>query len=102
MSPLVLIAPDDLRVMIRQAVNEALLANKASQDDMVSPTDVMQHYGVSLATQTKWRKEGLVDFTQVGRIVRYKVSDLQRFFDQHGAPVNRRGAKKNNPKLMFR
>jgi len=102
MSPLVLIAPDDLRAIIRQAVSEALLATKAGDEDMVSPAQVRDHYGVSLATQTKWRKDALIDFTQVGRVVRYRVADLNDFFDRHGTPVNRRGAKKNNPRLMSR
>lgn len=102
MSAVVVTTPDELAAIVRQAVNEALLATKADSGDMVSPVDVRDHYGVSLATQSKWRSEGLIEYTQVGRVIRYRVSDLKAFFDRHGTPVNRRGAKKNNPKLITR
>lgn len=102
MSSVVVTSPEELAAIVKQAVREELAAASPAATDMISPVEVRDHYGVSLATQTQWRKDGLIDFVQVGRVVRYRVGDLMRFFDRHGTPVNRRGAKKNNPKLMIR
>lgn len=51
-------------------------------DNLLSPQQAAERLGVSTSTLDAWRVKRInLDFVKVGKLVRYKASDIQAFID---------------------
>ena len=53
------------------------------QPVLLSPKQVAEHFGIAVQTLADWRSTGRHDlpFVKIGRLVRYRESDVQDFLD---------------------
>lgn len=83
---MVVIERDDLRVMIRDAVNEALISTPQQQlipepepaSELMTRKEVSKLFGVSMPTLISWAKENILPCLHFRRSVRYKRADVEK------------------------
>lgn len=67
-------------------------------DDILTPKEISSRYRVSVETLKVWRwrsaqgEEGFPPFIKVGRLVRYRVEDFERWIAQKQLPKSHQSA----------
>lgn len=53
-------------------------------DPLLTPDDVARLLGVSVNTLNAWRVQRVnLNFVKIGKLARYRTSDVQQFIDSH-------------------
>ena len=75
---------DDLRELITQVVQDAVrdlqgneVKNADDGNDLMTREEVCKYLGVTAATLHNWSKRGYLESIHVGRLVRYRRSDVE-------------------------
>lgn len=62
-------------------------------DQLLTPSDVAETYRIPSSTLTTWRARGYgPPAIRLGRVVRYRVADVERFVAELVADARREGA----------
>lgn len=54
-----------------------------SNDDLIDNNEFIKLMKISKGTAQNWRDKGLIRFTQIGRKVYYRMSDIKRFSEEY-------------------
>ena len=54
-----------------------------SQEQWINTEEAAQFLGVTTRTIANYRERGMIPFAQVGRVIRYRREDLNRFLMEH-------------------
>lgn len=65
---------EDVKVLVREK-------SKAPEDTILDNKDFIKLMGISDRTALQWRNDGLIQFSQIGNKIYYRMSVIQRFFD---------------------
>lgn len=58
------------------------MSTTQSDERLLSPQECAERLGVSTSTLDAWRVKRIhLDFVKLGKLVRYKASEVQRFID---------------------
>lgn len=67
-----------------EEIKAALVQKEKDPKDIVLSNDeFMKLLKISRRTAFTWRSEGLIGFSQVGKTILYRMSDIQDFLDSH-------------------
>jgi excisionase family DNA binding protein len=58
-------------------------------DPMLSIVEAANYLGIATETLRKWTTQRKIVFTKLGRLNRYRRSDLDAYLDAHRVPVAR-------------
>jgi excisionase family DNA binding protein len=61
----------------------------ANADPMLPLVDAANYLGIAPETLRKWTTQRKIVFTKLGRLNRYRRSDLDAYLDAHRVPVAR-------------
>jgi len=64
---------------------------KISEELWINTKEAAQFLGVTTRTIANYRQRGMIPFAQVGRVIRYRGEDLNRFLMEHYVQPNIRG-----------
>lgn len=79
---MIMISPDDLRSMIRDAVHDAV-GSLPSEEAFVTSQQLADHIGVDVSTVTKrWARREGCPHVKHGREYRFKVSAVERWLEE--------------------
>lgn len=85
---LTILTPDDLRQFKQEILDEikagfSVAANSLQRDTYLTSEQVCEVLGVSAKQFQKYRNERRIAFSQFGRKIYVKRSDLDRFLESH-------------------
>src|SRR5688500_3798200 len=67
--------------IIRQNIEQAVA------DQFGTPTitkeEVAKHFRVTVRTIENWQRRGVVPYVKIGKVVRFKVSDIEKYWSKH-------------------
>jgi hypothetical protein len=55
--------------------------------EYLDPDELKQEYGFSLSTQAKYRMNRKIPFSKIGRYIRYKRTDINKWLDNNRVEV---------------
>ena len=56
---------------------------KAPEDTILDNKDFIKLMGISGRTAQQWRDDGLIQFSQIGNKIYYRMSEIQRFLNNN-------------------
>lgn len=62
---------------------EHLKKENKYQDMVLDNADFLRYMKISRRTACSWRAEGLINFSQMGSKIYYKLSDVEEFLDRY-------------------
>ena len=87
-----------LAMALREPISEPAVerAETSSMPEMMTPKQAAEYLGIAAQTLAVWRSTGryALPFVKVGRNVRYRRSDLDKFFQRQ---AHRRGREVDSP-----
>ncbi len=57
--------------------------SKAPADTILDNKDFIKLMGISDRTALQWRNDGLIQFSQIGNKIYYRMSEIQRFLNNN-------------------
>lgn len=63
------------------------MANIEKTKRWLSPTDVVDEYGIAINTQAKYRMKGIIPYVKINRIIRYDRMLLDAWLEAHTVPT---------------
>ena len=79
MSSVIVVSPDELRTLIREAVAEAMQDQNGAADEpdtLLSTAQVCRRLGIGRTTLHEMRRRGRIEAVTIGRAVRFRASDV--------------------------
>lgn len=58
--------------------------------DIIDNAHFIKLMGISQKTAQTWRDTGVIDFSQIGNKIYYRISDLQKLLDQNYSKTNKK------------
>lgn len=92
-------------LLTKSKVNEIKKALNESNDHLITITSPFEPFldknafeklmGISSRTAQIWRDEGRIGFSQNGKLIYYRMSDIHKFLDDHHRKPFHRGNSNN-------
>lgn len=61
----------------------SLESEKIRQEEWLDTKQASNVLGISIRTLQEYRNQGIIPFSQIGRVIRYRPEDLQDFLMRH-------------------
>tara|TARA_B100001142_G_C13685031_1_gene403579 strand:+ start:216 stop:473 length:258 start_codon:yes stop_codon:yes gene_type:complete len=74
--PNITISKEELKQLIEDAVFKATCTEPNLEYNIITEKELSERIGISKVTLHKYRKEGKIPFSKVGRIIRYDYKEV--------------------------
>lgn len=86
--PAIILSKDDFQNLLAKLKSlddklEELNPTIASEEKLVTNDQLSELMQVSKRTLQNWRDEGLITYTQIGKKILYRMSDVQECIEKH-------------------
>jgi len=72
---------EELQSLVAVAIKDMV------KKEWLNPDDLVEEYGISIHSQNRLRMEKKIPYSKIGKLVKYKRSEIDRWIESHAIPV---------------
>jgi predicted DNA-binding transcriptional regulator AlpA len=68
---------DEVQRLMAEAIKEMV------KKEWLTPEELQEEYGISIHAQNRMRMERRIPYSKIGKFIRYKRSDIEKWLEDH-------------------